>query len=88
MGTILKLSGTDSYSCRFHSTGIDGSLSLFTINKESDLPKTRTRAGDTLNALCVRVLAAIVLIDGCPSLCFLLELARALCGLTFELQNS
>jgi hypothetical protein len=57
------------------------------INHGSDLTKTRTRAGKTLNALCARVLVAIVLVDGCPSLCFSLELARALRGLTFELQN-
>jgi hypothetical protein len=86
--TVLILPGTDSYSCRSHSTRTNDSLPLFMINYEYEFPRTQTRAGDTLNASRVKVLATSVPISGCPLLVFSLERPRALREPTFELHNS
>jgi hypothetical protein len=85
LGTFLILLDINSYSCHSRSSKTDGSLPLFVINHELDLPKTSTRASDALNAPHVRVLVASVPVTDCPLLHFSLEQLRALYGPTFEL---
>ena len=64
--------------------GLDDPLSLFVIIHESDIPRTRTQAGDALQASCIRVLAASVPVTCLPLALYFVEVVASPCKLAFR----